>query len=118
MDVTPIVEVLDAMPSGPTVNVTVEMNPTIDGDLTLLRTGDLNAPFGRDFMDVTFERDQSTHNDNSTHVTGIQAGSAAESVEKGEETAAGAKKSGSHGSPSLPTFGSPSLRLPGSPSFI
>ncbi|MDO5030786.1 MAG: hypothetical protein Q4E11_09455 [Corynebacterium sp.] len=108
MDVTPIVEVLEAMPSGPTVNVTVEINPTIDGDLTLLRTGDWNAPFGRDFMDVTFERDQSTHNDYSTHVTGVKSDSAAESVEEGEEAAAEAKE---------PAFGSPSLQFPDSPSL-
>ena len=71
MDVTPIVEVLEAMPSGPTVNVTFEINPTIDGDLTLLETGDWNAPFGRDFMDINITNDQSTHNDNSTHVLSL-----------------------------------------------
>ncbi|KAA9267526.1 hypothetical protein F6I18_10200 [Corynebacterium amycolatum] len=114
MDVTPIVEVLEAMPSGPTVNVTFEINPTIDGDLTLLETGDWNAPFGRDFMDINITNDQSTTNDNSTHVSGVEADSADESLAKGEEAAesaeeadeaAAAPKSLFNGSPSLPGIG-------------
>ncbi|KAA9286051.1 hypothetical protein [Corynebacterium amycolatum] len=114
MDVTPIVEVLEAMPSGPTVNVTVEINPTIDGDLTLLETGDWNAPFGRDFMDINITNDQSTHNDNSTHVTGVEADSVSDAAEQGREVSesaeeadetAAAPKSLFNGSPSLPGIG-------------
>lgn len=108
MDVTPIVEVLEAMPSGPTVNVNVEVNPTLDGDLTLLRTGDLNAPFGRDFMDIEFTHDQSTHDDHS-QTTNIGGGDS----EKEE------KKSSGLGSPSFgsPSFGSPSFGSPSLPTF-
>ncbi|WP_311509698.1 hypothetical protein [uncultured Corynebacterium sp.] len=114
MDVTPIVEVLEAMPSGPTVNVTFEINPTIDGDLTLLETGDWNAPFGRDFMDINITNDQSTTNDNSTHVSGVEADSVSDAVEQGQEAsesadkadeAAAAPKSIFNGSPSMPGIG-------------
>lgn len=59
MDVTPIVQVLEAMPDGPTINLI-----NIQGDVNLgdfnspfardfSKVGDLNAPFGRDFLDVT-----------------------------------------------------------------
>lgn len=87
MDVTPIVEILEAMPSGPTVNVTFEIHPTIDGDLTLLETGDWNAPFGRDFMDIGITNDRSTHNDNSASGDAVKTDSVAGAVEKGKEAA-------------------------------
>lgn len=74
MDVTPIVEVLQAMPAGPTINVTINIDPTLEGDLNILSPdefnmplgrdafafGDLNAPFGKDFLDITENNDHST----------------------------------------------------------
>ena len=70
MDVTPIVQVLEAMPDGPTINLI-----NIQGDVNLgdfnspfardfSKVGDLNAPFGRDFLDVT------KIDDHSTNITG------------------------------------------------
>lgn len=79
MDVTPIVQVLEAMPDGPTINLNVELHPTLNGDLTLLSTGDLNAPFGRDFMEfgnlnAPFGQDfmdvEATHDESENVVVG------------------------------------------------
>lgn len=66
MDVTPIVQVLEAMPDGPTINLI-----NIEGDVNLgdfnspfardfAKFGNLNAPFGQDFMDNNIVHDEST----------------------------------------------------------
>lgn len=90
MDVTPIVEVLQAMPSGP--NITINLGPTFEGDVSLLNFGDLNAPFGRDFakfgnLNAPFGQDfldTTTINDESTN-TAI-GGSTDKTIVAGDQT--------------------------------
>ncbi|MEJ6018756.1 hypothetical protein [Corynebacterium sp. H113] len=59
MDVTPIVQVLEAMPDGPTVVVNVESPfPALESfageDVNITSTvGDINMPFGQDAFDIT-----------------------------------------------------------------
>lgn len=105
MDVTPIVEVLQAIPAAP--NVTINIDPTFEGDINLLHFGDINMPFGRDFskfgnLNAPFGQDfldTTTVNDDSTNVA--VAGSNERTIVAGDQQNMQAD-SVLPGSPSLP----------------
>nr|WP_120490889.1 hypothetical protein [Corynebacterium lactis] len=107
MDVTPIVEVLQAIPnpSAPTININID--PTFEGDINLLHFGDINMPFGRDFskfgnLNAPFGQDfldTTQVNDDSTNVA--VGGTNDKSIVTGDQTNVKAD-SILPGSPSLP----------------
>lgn len=72
MDVTPVVQVLEAMPDGPTINLINIQGDVNFGDLNspfardFSKIGDINTPFGRDFLDISTFDDHSTNTNNGT----------------------------------------------------